>query len=404
MLPSGELDRARSRRRSRASCAAVMTPATSGRLRSRHQPTFSRVDDEALAEHRVERAVDARRATPGCCVICHARKSWYLRTGQRVGVVDADRALQPPVRRVQRVRVVRAAQRRGPPPRASARARAGGRCARGRRACRGSRWSSAQQTRSGQRVGTVTAMRPPGRSTRTSSAIAPLVGPDVLEHLRRDDAVEGARRGTAGASASPLTVAAGRVRAAISPASSIAPTTPRTSLSSPLVVVERDDRRAAPHRLERVPAAAAAHVEQAVRRRAGRADRSRRSALSAASAGRVRRRAARGSARRCRSAVCAPREPVERTLAPGRADAGAQLGVAERAEDAGGERVRVAGRHEQAGLAVGARRPRAPRRRWWRRAARRTPSPRPRAARSPRRATARPRPRPRRRARRCARW
>ena len=51
------------RRPSPRARAAVMMPATSGRLGRDDQPTFSRVDDEALAEHRVERAVERGRAT-----------------------------------------------------------------------------------------------------------------------------------------------------------------------------------------------------------------------------------------------------------------------------------------------------------------------------------------------------
>ena len=55
---------------------------------------------------------------------------------------------------------------------------------------------------------------PPGLSTRASSFIALLVVRDVLEHLGRDDPVEGCRRRTACGVASPDTaVAAGRGRA-----------------------------------------------------------------------------------------------------------------------------------------------------------------------------------------------
>ena len=49
---------------------------------------------------------------------------------------------------------------------------------------------SAQLSSSGPKRGTVTAIVPPGRSTRASSPIACDVVGDVLEHLGADDAVE----------------------------------------------------------------------------------------------------------------------------------------------------------------------------------------------------------------------
>ena len=59
----------------------------------------------------------------------------------------------------------------------------------------GTSWYSddnAQLTTSGPKRGTVTAIVPPGRSTRASSAMALGVGRNVLEHLGGDDPVEAA--------------------------------------------------------------------------------------------------------------------------------------------------------------------------------------------------------------------
>ncbi len=111
-------------------------------------------------------------------------------------------------------------------------------------------------------MGTVTASRPPGRSTRTSSAIASRVGPQVFEHLRRDDPVE-RRVGERQAERVAVDLAAGRV------GGDLAGLDHRTAggahfLQLAGVVVEGDDRRAAPHRRERVPPAAATHVEEAL--------------------------------------------------------------------------------------------------------------------------------------------
>ena len=50
---------------------------------------------------------------------------------------------------------------------------------------------SAHATRSGHRVGTVAASRPPGRSATRDLRQRALVVPDVLEHLGDDDAIEG---------------------------------------------------------------------------------------------------------------------------------------------------------------------------------------------------------------------
>ena len=80
----------------------------------------------------------ARASHAGCCVDLPHEEVVVACAPATRRCCRAVRALQPPVRRVQRVRVVRAAQAAARPPRASARARAGGRCGRGRRACRGS--------------------------------------------------------------------------------------------------------------------------------------------------------------------------------------------------------------------------------------------------------------------------
>src|SRR5262245_53644999 len=98
--------------------ARVRTPSTSGRvssckaalLPSRHgRRHFLAVEDDALAEYRVERTFgDAR--PPRVVLDQHAEEVVIPADGCRFRVVDAVRALEPPVRRVERVRVVRAAQ------------------------------------------------------------------------------------------------------------------------------------------------------------------------------------------------------------------------------------------------------------------------------------------------------
>src|SRR4051812_48579240 len=93
-----------------SSSVAVMTPSMSVSTCSRVTSTdLLGVDDEALAEHGVERAVEGG----GPAGLAHDLVGEEVvvlahRPGARV--VEPERALQPPVRRVQRVRVVRAAQ------------------------------------------------------------------------------------------------------------------------------------------------------------------------------------------------------------------------------------------------------------------------------------------------------
>ena len=169
------------------------------------------------------------------------------------------------------------------------------------------------------------------------------------------------------------------------------------------VVVERDDGRAASHRRERVTPAAAPHVEQALA--LAEVEAVEVDGQHQATPGRPRAGVEQGAVVLDRAdGGCAPGELVEHAGATRGADAGAQVGVAQGAQQHVRERVGVTGRDQEPGLTVGADDlgQRAARRGDQRHAARHRLDRR--AARSPRRATARPRPRPRRRARRCARW
>src|SRR5262245_20934947 len=100
-----------------ATCARVITFATSGsaagnvslakaalpprRHGGRH---LLAVDDEALAEHRVERAFGD--GGPARVVLDEIAEEVVVALHRRgLGVVEAVRALQPPVRRMERVRV-----------------------------------------------------------------------------------------------------------------------------------------------------------------------------------------------------------------------------------------------------------------------------------------------------------
>ena len=198
--------------------------------------------------------------------------------------------------------------------------------------------------------------------------------------------------------------------AAISPASLMAPCGRRDLLDLRGVVVERDDVRAAAHRLEGVTADRRTPGRGGARRAAARSGRSRRSA----SVPRDRRQPAGADPGRVLEqdpvvldGAVGGQAPGETSAAPGARpaapDARAQVGVVE--QRAGSPWASASGSSGGTSRPVSprCRPPRAARRRWWRRAARRRPSPRSPAARSPRRARARPRPRPRRRARRCAR-
>ncbi len=106
----GDLLRARSRsHRRRRAAARRHDPGDVGQL-AHAAGRLLGVHDEALAEDGVERPVEGveprrlRRDLPHEEVVVLAHRP-------RVGVVHADRALEPPVRRVQRVRVVRSAER-----------------------------------------------------------------------------------------------------------------------------------------------------------------------------------------------------------------------------------------------------------------------------------------------------
>src|SRR3954453_16241224 len=68
------------------------------------------VDHEALAEHRVERVLEPR--DPARVVLDGPAEEVVVLAYRGRVVADAVRALQPPVRGVQCVRVVRAAQKR----------------------------------------------------------------------------------------------------------------------------------------------------------------------------------------------------------------------------------------------------------------------------------------------------
>ena len=128
-------------------------------------------------------------------------------------------------------------------------------------------WFSAQHTRSGQRVGTVTAMRPPGRSTRTSSAIATVSAhtcSSTSDVMMQSKVASGKGSASASPCRPPPRLLAVRELAGVEHLVHDVV----HALELLLVAVERDDRRAAPPRLVRVPAAAATHVEEARRRRA----------------------------------------------------------------------------------------------------------------------------------------
>ena len=135
---------------------------------------------------------------------------------------------------------------------------------------------SIQQTFSGSQRGTVTASRPPGLSTRISSSIARSSCGHVFEDLRGDHEVEGAVvvRQVQRVALDGLGLGRRRRLALV-----LHGLQDRVDVVEVLgTLVERDDVRAAPERLERVPARAAAHVDHRRCPRRRRAGRSRRSA------------------------------------------------------------------------------------------------------------------------------
>ncbi len=123
---------------------------------------------------------------------------------------------------------------------------------------------SSQQTFSGSHAGTVTAIVPPGRSTRASSAIAPPSSgmcSITSEAMTRSKAPLSNGRCTA----SPLTAPV-QPSSATSPASAIAPNVARTSLSSASLMSQATTRATSTGRFERMPAEAAPEIEQAISR------------------------------------------------------------------------------------------------------------------------------------------
>src|SRR4029078_413514 len=95
--------------------APVRMPATSGSFDSAKTALppfcarpwhFFSVHDQALAEHRVERTFGDSRP-PRVVLDEVAEEVVVSLDGRDFGIVEAVRALQPPVRRVERVRVVR---------------------------------------------------------------------------------------------------------------------------------------------------------------------------------------------------------------------------------------------------------------------------------------------------------
>src|SRR3954466_15129860 len=87
--------------------SGVMMPGTSGSSLRMRRDLFS-VQHDALAEHRVERALESCRPLR-VALDAHAEELVVALHRDRVGVVETERALQPPVRRVERVRVMRSA-------------------------------------------------------------------------------------------------------------------------------------------------------------------------------------------------------------------------------------------------------------------------------------------------------
>ena len=153
-------------------------------------PDLLGVDDEALAEHRVQGAVDGVDPRAAARTICHTRNSWYLRTGHASALSTptahfshqygecsacawcAPRSARPRARElalevalavdadVAAGRVVVVAVERPADP-------------------------FGEAGRHGDREPAAGTQDPDELRDRE------LVGPDVLEHLRRDDAVEG---------------------------------------------------------------------------------------------------------------------------------------------------------------------------------------------------------------------
>ena len=255
--------------RSRPPVAATSARGRAARTlasaRSRGGLGLVEVEHQALADQRVERPLGPAR---GSARRLHDVPDQQPVVGlhQRVlVVVDADRALDPPVRRVQAVGVVRGRRTTRPAlcgladqlvvgvdPDVAA------------RRCRGSRRRAPSRSISGSQRGTVTAIVPPGRSTRTSSAIA-WMSAGMCSRTSAATTRSNSPSANGSDSASPSLTSAS-APSGTSPASRIAPNRSRTPRELVGVLVEGDDVGAAAVHLERVPAGAAAHVEHPVAR------------------------------------------------------------------------------------------------------------------------------------------
>ena len=297
----------------------------------------------------------------------------------------------------------------------SGRARAGapawsaGRCGRGRPGVSWYSSDSAQLMTSGPQRGTVTAMAPPGRSTRASSRMAAASSGMCSS---TSEAITRSKVPSAKGSAQRVALH-GRRRVARGDLPRLDHGGERAAHLGHLLGAGIEGhhrrRRGGPPRRRggRTRSRGRARGPRA-RRRAGR---SRRSASGRSSCQRRVQVAVRGRRRTrerlpCEDGLVAGRGPGRRhlpgeaahhPLAAGCAEARPQLRVVEQAGDGAGQRARDRPAAPAGPSPRRCPRPRAARRRWWRPPPRRRTSPRSPAARTPRRARARPPPGPRRR-------
>src|SRR3954453_18383067 len=118
MLPSGSWTAAIAATVS-STCRGGMSPSTSGSSCSvkasfppfRHRGSdLLAVEHDALPEHRVQRPLGGER--PARVLLDQRTQEVVISANRcRVGVVEPERALQPPVRRMERVRVMRSAKK-----------------------------------------------------------------------------------------------------------------------------------------------------------------------------------------------------------------------------------------------------------------------------------------------------
>ena len=265
----------------------------------------------------------------------------------------------------------------------------------------------AQLTASGPQRGTVTAIVPPGRSTRDSSLMAATSSgmcSSTSEAITRSKVPSG----NGSASASPCTAVPGG-RPASSPASTMAPKVPRTWATSSGPASSATTAAPAAGRLEGVTAEPAAEVEEAIARLARPACRSPRSTcgvplLRSPAPGRCGDRAPPAAASVQQRLVAGrragrrhlPGESADHPLPAGGAQPGPQRRVVEERAMAPASAPGSSG-GTRSPVSPSVPRPRAARPRWWPRRPRRRPSPRWPAGRTPRRARAPRPPRPRRR-------